>query len=239
MTNAISPDAATDLPVAAMAERFERIPTPTVYDVLDEGGRGDTCVLAHGIKPLVAGTSRAGPAFTVRWVRDPRPVADWRPAALRRIDDYFEPIERGDIIVVDGAGDTATGQWGEMLSTMAWRAGARGVIVDGGTRDTRGILDLPEFEGFSRFSSPIESIGRLRIHEVDVPLSLLGALGRVEVSPGDWMVADDDAVLVVPAALAVEVLDASEALEEIEHASRAELRAGADINDVFRKYGRA
>jgi regulator of RNase E activity RraA len=222
-----------------MAARFEQLPTPTVYDILDERGLGDVCCIAHGIKPLVPGTRRAGPAFTVRWVRDPRPVAEWRPATLRRIGDYFAPIEAGDIVVVDGAGDTSTGQWGEMLSTMSWRSGARGVVVDGGTRDTHGIKDLDGFEGFSRYSSPIESVGRLRMHEVDVPLSLLGALGRVIVTPGDWVVADDDAVLVIPGAMAPEVLEAAEALEEIELASRADLRAGMDINEVFKKYGRA
>lgn len=239
MSHAITDRGPSTPPVLVMAERFERIPTPTIYDVLDERGLGDTCVIAHGIKPLVPGTRRAGPAFTVRWVRDPRTAKTWRPAELRRIGDYFTPIEPGDIVVVDGAGDTATGQWGEMLSTMSWRHGARGVVVDGGTRDTRGILDLDGYEGFSRFSSPIESVGRLRIHEIDVPLSLLGALGRVVVNPGDWVVADDDAVLVVQSDLAVEVLEASEALEEVELQSRADLRGGMDINEVFKKYGRA
>lgn len=225
--------------VAAMAARLEEIPTATIYDVLDERGLGDRCCLDHGIRPLVPGARRAGPAFTVRWVRDPRPAREWRPAMLPRISDYFAPVTPGDIVVVDGGGDDATGQWGEMLSTMSWRAGARGVVVDGGTRDSRGIEAIPGFEAFARYTSPIESLSRLRIHEVDVPLSLVGALGRVAVNPGDWVVADEDAVLVVPDGVVDEVLDAAQALEEIERLSRSELRAGADINEVFRKYGRA
>ena len=230
----------TEVDVADYARRFEAIPSATIYDVMDERGLGDTCCLDHGIRPLVPGMRRTGPAVTVRWVRDPRTAQEWRPAELRRMSDYFDPITAGSIVVVDGAGETGTGQWGEMLSTMAWLRGARGVVVDGGTRDSKGIESLEGFAAFARFTSPIESVKRLRIHEMQAPLLLDGALGaRVLVRPGDWVHADEDAVLVVPHERVTEILEASEALEEIELKARTDLRAGVDINEVFRRYGRA
>ncbi|MCL4231867.1 MAG: dimethylmenaquinone methyltransferase [Dehalococcoidia bacterium] len=226
--------------VTSLAERLECVPSATVYDIMDERGLGQTCVLSHEIRGLRTEASRAGPAFTVRWVRDPRTVRQWRPAGLQRITDYFAPIEPGDIVVVHGADDRSTAHWGEMLSTMAWRHGARGVVIDGGIRDSQGVLSIPDFEPFARYRSPIESIKRMRIHDVDVPLMLEGAFGDyVQVRPGDWILADTDAVLVIPAEIVDEVAVAAEALEEIENKARTELRAGTDIGEVFRKYGRA
>jgi 5-oxopent-3-ene-1,2,5-tricarboxylate decarboxylase / 2-hydroxyhepta-2,4-diene-1,7-dioate isomerase len=226
--------------VVAIAGRFEKIPTATVFDVLAGRGLGAQSCLAPGIRQLTGAGRRAGPAFTVRWVRDPRPAVEWSPPGLRRLSDYFAPIKAGAIVVVDGAHDRTNAHWGDMLSLMAALSGARAVVVDGGVRDTEAIAEIDGFAAYARYTSPVEAIPRLRIHDVDVPVLLRGALQSVVcVRPGDWIVADAEAVIVVPIEHLEDVLVQAEEFEVIEASMRAELRGGASIDDVFRRYRRA
>lgn len=226
-------------PVEEISERFRKIPTPTIFDIMDQRGLGDTCCLSHEISSLRPGAHIAGPAHTIRWVRDPRLRSEWNPPLVPTIADYFTAIKDGDVVVVHGGDDTGAGHWGEMLSTMAWRSGAVGAVVDGGTRDSEGILSLEGFEAFARYTSPIEGASRLRVHAVGVPLLLDGALGmRVVVRPGDWIVGDADGVLVIPSERTEEILVASEELEELEEETRIALRAGQDFNEVYARFGR-
>lgn len=225
--------------VAAIAERFRSIPTSTIFDVMDHRGLGDTSCLSHEISALRPHARIAGPAHTIRWVRDPRLRSEWNPPMLPTIADMFTPIEEGDVVVVSGGDDKGAGHWGEMLSTMAHVSGAVGAVVDGGTRDSEGILAMEGFEAFARYNSPIEGASRLRVHAVGVPLLLDGALGaRVSIRPGDWVVGDPDGVLVIPAERTNEILKASEELEILEDETRQALRAGQDFNEVYAKFGR-
>lgn len=227
--------------VRGLSSRLERIPSATLFDVLDARGLGDRCVLSLQIRPLVPGRQLAGPAHTVRWVRDPRRPEEFpdRPVDAPPISPLFRQLVPGGVIVVDPSGDRACGHWGEMLSMMAQRFGARGAVVDGGTRDSAGIRALDDWAVYTRYTSPIESISRVRIREVGVPLALDGALGGpIRIDPGDWMCADDDAVIVVPAGIVVDILRECEALEQVEEGSRAALVAGEDPDEVFRRYRR-
>lgn len=226
--------------VADTARRFEVVPTDTLFDVLETMGRSEKCCLSHAITPLTLGRTLAGPVVTWRMVRDPRRPTEWTPEALTPLSAHFRAITPGSVMLVDGGGACPYGNWGEMLSIMSRHLGARGAVVDGGTRDSRAIRALDDWAVFSRHTSPIESSGRMRIHEVQVPLALDGALaGPVIVHPGDWVVADEDGIIVVPDQIVDEVLVACEALEEVEAAARDALLAGESIDDVFARYGRA
>ena len=225
--------------IAEVAARLEAIPTDTIYDVLDEFGHGDRCCLSNKITPLVAGRSLAGPVYTVRFTRDPRTTAEWNPPQLPTITSRFEAITPGDVIVVDGGGDRSAGHWGEVLSRIAQQFGARGAVVDGGTRDTRGLAALDDWLLFARYSSPIEAIRRLRVHEVDVPLFLHGALGPVPVHPEDWIVADEDGVVIIPSAELQRVLDRAEVVEQADLQAQLAISAGENIQEVYDRYRRA
>jgi regulator of RNase E activity RraA len=61
--------------------------------------------------------------------------------------------------------------------------------------------------------------------------------GQVAVSPGDFILADEDGAVVIPAALAGQVLEEAEKLTRAEVAIRAELSAGLTLAEALRKYG--
>ncbi len=126
------------------------------------------------------------------------------------------------------------------MSLMARQKGARGVVVCWrSTRDSQGIKRIKNWCTFARYTTPIESMSRNRIQDVGAPIRVSGAFGaRVLVRSGDWIFADDDAVLVISNEIIEAILVESEKLQVLEEKSRVELEAGEDINDVSRRYRR-
>ena len=84
----------------------------------------------------------------------------------------------------------------------------------------------------------MQSIGRWKVTAWQTPVYLPGAtVKRVVVHPGDFVMADVDGAIVVPAALADRVLAEAERLTATEVNIRAELDAGATLEQVLAKYG--
>lgn len=99
----------------------------------------------------------------------------------------------GSVLIIDVAGRMDVGSWGENQSLRAKAAGAAGVIVNGCTRDGRGIerLGLPTF---CLGLSPIKSRWDLETVAFNEPVTI----GRVQIHPGDVIFGDRDGIIVVP-----------------------------------------
>jgi len=226
--------------IESTAERWKRIPSATIFDTLDRMGNPNT-VLSLGIKPLRNDMRVAGPAFTVKGTRDPRhhdEEPDVRPA---KFDDWgmYRAMYPGCVVVIDGGPDEHCGLTGEMMSYQSKQYGARGVVVDGGIRDGPGLLLIPDWPVFVRYTSPIESARRYCYVDFQAPVYLSGTLSRyVRVNPEDWIVGDMDGVIVIPKEISGEVLDRAEEVNRRESASREALRSGVPFDEVFRRYRR-
>ncbi len=105
-------------------------------------------------------------------------------------------------------------------------------MIDGGCRDTRFILD-EGFPVFARHVTPEDSTWRWQVSATQVPVTI----GTVTVSPGDWVVGDDDGVVVVPAAVAEDVLAEAERKTATESAIRRAVREGATPLEAYERYG--
>ena len=118
---------------------------------------------------------------------------------LRALDD----LEKGEVYLCTGSSpDYAL--WGELLSTCAKNRGAAGAVVDGFSRDTKGILSL----GFPVFShGRYAQDQRPRGKVVDFRCSL--TVGGVAVQPGDIVFGDLEGVCVIPRAMEADILHAA------------------------------
>lgn len=95
-----------------------------------------------------------------------------------------------------------------------------------------------KFPVYARYRTPVQSIGRWKVTGWPQPAYLPGATKRhVIVNPGDFVLADVDGVIVVPAALAEQVLVEAERLTATEVKIRAELDAGATLEQVLARHG--
>jgi 4-hydroxy-4-methyl-2-oxoglutarate aldolase len=220
------------------AKRLKALYTAVVYDIMDEMGLPHQC-LDLAIAPLDRSMQVAGPAYTVLAGPDMRERSEMPPNTKLADFGVFTQMYEGCVVVVAAAGERQSGIWGELMSNASRVRGATGVVIDGGIRDARLVREIDGLGVFARYTSPIESLGRSRIHDIEVPISMTGTLtSQVRVDPGDWIFGDEDGVLVIPKDALEEVLAKSEEAKDIEDKVRHEVQAGVPVIDVYNKYGR-
>jgi regulator of RNase E activity RraA len=232
--------AENEIPVIEMTERFNKIATATVFDTMDKMGMPNQ-VLDLDIRPLRDDMHIAGPAFTVRGGRDSRTGKEWQPKEMEG-RNLWKEVYPGCVVVADPglAREGGFGFFGEMTSWHFKHLGVRGIVIDGGIRDRPGLLVIPDWPVFVRYTSPIESHPRWRMYEIQGSIVLTGQLVKqVRIDPGDFIVGDSDSVLVVPKEASVEVLAKAEEIWTREEGSRKDLAAGMPFDEVFKKWGRA
>jgi regulator of RNase E activity RraA len=225
--------------VEEMASRFKKVASASIYDVLDKMGLGNQC-LSLNIKPLRNDMRVSGQAFTVHGLRAIETDEEWQKMKPKFKDwGMFKAMHPHCIVVVNAEKERHCGHWGEMMSYTAKQYGATGIVIDGGIRDGLGLLAIPDWPVFVRYTSPVESAKRWRPQDFQMPIFMSGTLSsQVKVSPGDWVVGDMDGVLIVPQEIAMEVLLRVEEVEDREDKSRRALASGMPIREVYEKYGR-
>lgn len=147
---------------------------------------------------------------------------------FRALDD----LKRDEIYVCTGSSpDYAL--WGELMSTRALHLGAAGAVVDGYSRDTRGILRLG-FPTFSRGAYAQDQRVRGRVIDFRCPLAFPNG---ARIQPGDVLFGDLDGVLVIPSAHLRDIVRA--ALEKVfgENKVAAAIRAGMSTQQAWETYG--
>ena len=201
--------------------------TAVVADVLDALGRRGQVLSGEWRRASGSGLL-VGRAKTTLW--EERDAPDPRPyeLELKAVDD----CRTGDVLVAAAGGSTASGVWGELLSTAAANRGCRGALVDGAVRDVVKMNALG-FTVYARGTCPRDSLHRQRVVAVDVAVEI----GGVTIGPGELLLADDDGVVVVPREVEAEALGQAREKVEAENVVRDAIRAGLAATEAFRKYG--
>ena len=210
-----------------MKERFAAIYTAVLADILDARGYLNQ-TLPPSIRPLEPGMRLAGPAYTVQG--KPAETAD-HDSALRKVLTMLGDVPAGHVAVYACEHDVSA-HLGELSVTSLKARGVAGCVLDGGCRDVRFILD-EGFPVFSRFVTPEDSTWRWELEATQVPVTI----GRVRIELGDWVVGDDDGVVVVPQAIAEEVLTEAEEKALTESEIRAAVRDGLPPLEAYERFG--
>lgn len=211
----------------SMYNEWRTIYTALAADVMDTLGYREQS-LEHTVRPAMAGSAFGGPAVTLDAYQHDEP----HPDPYGKIFEAYDLMNRGDVVVVATNGEVRSGLWGELLSTAAAARGVHAVVTDGLVRDIRLMNDMG-FHCFSRGYSPLDSAGRIVPRDVQVPITCAG----VRIEPGDFILADFEGVVVIPAGILDEVK--SKCLEKLEgeNTVRDELATGRSPRDVFDEYG--
>jgi len=215
----------------SIRKRYLKLDTATVSDVLDALDLPNQGLAAE-FAPYPASAGRmAGRAYTIRG-KMARYAGSGDPRKMQAVDG----AGRGEVTVWSGEGRGVC-FFGELIALGMKRRGCAGSLVDGGIRDI-GWIARQRFPVYARYRTPVQSIGRWRVTAWQVPVDMPGATRkRVRVSPGDFVLADVDGVIVIPQAVTEKVLVEAERLTRKEVRIRRELDRGATLEDVLERYG--
>ena len=207
---------------AVKTKLFKRVSEKDVLKVLKEVSTSNISDAMHragdlrNIKPICAGIKMAGPAFTVRTY-----PGDW--AKTVEAVDMAKP---GQVIVID-AGGLPPAVWGELATHGAIQRKIAGVVIDGAVRDSLEIKKL-KFPVFSRLVTP--SAGEPKgLGEIGKTVTCSG----VKVSPGDWIVGDDDGCVCIPKDKVTEIANRAMGILEQENRLRKEIDRGSTLASVI------
>src|SRR5664279_1120317 len=222
----------TNLPTANsgddLAARLARCYTGVVFDVLRGRGLVD-CVLPPSIVPLDRAMIAAGPVFTVAGRPD---VSVSAHDTLLRWTEFLARAPRGHVVMMQGH-DSERALMGELSAETLQFRGVRGYIVDGGCRDTAFIRRLG-FPVFCDKATPRDIVGAWVPVAYDEPISY----GQVVVRSGDHVLADCDGIVVIPGAIAREVIDEASAAMLTEDKVRAAILSGVDPQQAYLDHGK-
>ncbi len=197
---------------SSVIKRLMRLETALLSDAL-----GKTGAMRHDMKCRSANPRMAGPAATLRI----------HTADILMVGRAISMCPPGHVLVIDGQGELNTALWGILTTDTARRKGLAGVVIDGAIRDWEGIR-RSRFPVFARAVVP-NAGGAQYLGDWNVPVPCAGTV----VAPGDFLVGDEDGVVVVPAARLEPVVELAERIRELERKLAREIRRGRDLAAIL------
>jgi RraA family protein len=193
-----------DRAAAAEIQRLSEVPASVVGDALSR-----MTVMDGGIRLVTRRTSLLGAALPVD-------VRSGDNLAIHRALDEARP---GDVLVVNGHGDTTRALIGDLIGEIMVNAGVAGAVVDGAIRDVHALSEMD----LAVYARAITPAGPFKDGPGTVGAPV--AVGGQVVAPGDLIVGDPDGVVVVPRHRVREVAEAVDGIGEKEEAIRQRILA--------------
>jgi 2-keto-4-pentenoate hydratase/2-oxohepta-3-ene-1,7-dioic acid hydratase in catechol pathway/regulator of RNase E activity RraA len=210
----------------ALRDKLSRVPVAALSGQLRKRGLDDVTI--DGVHALTPGSRFVGTARTLRFVPHREDLFAARGGGQNAQKRAFDAVEEGEVIVIEARGETGSGTLGDILAIRAHARKAVAIVTDGGVRDAEAVaaVGIPVFT-----AGPHPAVlGRRHVPwETDVAIGC----GGTTVEPGDILVGDGDGVIVVPPALAEEVVDAALAQEAEDAWVARQVASGHPVNGLF------
>jgi len=211
-----------------LTERLRACYTGAVHDVLRMMGH-ERVVLPHEIKPIDPTLKLAGPVWTVSGHLD---RTKSRHDTLLGWCTLLSKAPAGHVVVCQPH-NREVALMGELSAQTLAARGVLGYVVDGGSRDTDLVLEQ-RFPVWCSFLTPSDIVARWIPDAYGAPIDI----GGVTISTGDYLLADRDGVVVVPKAIAEEVVRRTEEVVSTESDMRKALIGGMDPIEAYNTYGK-
>jgi regulator of RNase E activity RraA len=178
----------------------------------------------HGLKPLLAGRTICGPAFTVSYA----------PLGVEHatVGDFLDDVPSGGVVVISNQGRTDCTVWGDIMSVTAVSKGIEATVIDGVCRDVDGI-QRESYPVFSRGVYMVTGKDRVFMDSCQEPVTMAGVL----VHPGDLIFGDDSGVLRIPSGAIEEVLETAEQIAAREAEIVTAIREGLSLREARAQNG--
>jgi regulator of RNase E activity RraA len=214
---------------ADLRETLTKVTTATASAMLWRRGYPYTFML--GATPIQRGAKACGRAVTLR-------LGPRRPDLATAEEDRntkdpmwvaIEALQPGDFLVIDCGGDQSGATTGDILAARVKYRGAAGILCDGAIRDAAQIRELV---GLPAWSKGVQGLGfnsTLVSLDWNLPVRAFG----VTVVPGDYILADDDGAVAIPASLAQEIADVCSEQEHKEEFIRGLVQQGVPVSECY------
>ncbi|MFH5879073.1 fumarylacetoacetate hydrolase family protein [Arthrobacter sp. NA-172] len=191
-------------PVTALSpelkKKLESVATATLSSQLRKRGLNNVSI--DGLQATRPERRVVGLARTLRYVPNREDLFTTHGGGFNAQKRAIDSVNEGEILVMEARGEKGTGTVGDILALRAQMRGAAAIITDGGVRDYSAVagLDMPTY-----FANPHPAVLGRRHIPWDTDITI--ACGGATVQPGDIIVADSDGILVIPPAIAGELVD--------------------------------
>jgi len=212
---------AIDQKISIKTKLFKRVTDENIREVLEKVSTANISDALHRqealreIFPITSGTKMVGQAITVRTY-----PGDWAKPV-----EAIDQAEEGDVIVID-AGGVGPAVWGELASHSAKVKKLAGVVIDGAVRDVIEIRQM-KFPVFAKIITPTAGEPK-GFGEIGVPVNICGT----KVFPRDWVIGDDDGVIIIPNKKTVEFTNRAMDVLERENRIRKEIEQGGTLGKL-------
>lgn len=191
-------------------ELLKRVSTPNISDAMHRKGA------MKNIHSICPGTKAVGRAVTVATFE-----GDWAKTV-----EAIDIAKEGDVIVIYN-GSPHVAPWGELATLSCINRKIAGVVIDGAVRDVDDIrrLNFPVFA-----VSIVPNAGEPKgFGEINAEIKC----GGETVKPGDYIVGDDNGVVVVPKERGYEIARRAVEVEKNESRIRDEIIKGKTLSMVL------
>ncbi|MCC9173801.1 fumarylacetoacetate hydrolase family protein [Arthrobacter sp. zg-Y179] len=206
--------------------KLESVATATLSSQMR--ARGLNNVSIDGLTGTRTGRKVVGTARTLRFVPNREDLFKSHGGGYNAQKRAIDSVGDGEILVMEARGEKGTGTLGDILALRAKHNGAAAIITDGGVRDYSTVagIDLPVY-----CANPHPAVlGRKHVPwDTDITI----ACGGATVQPGDIIVADDDGILVIPPAIAEELVEACIKQEHQEQFIAEMVKAGHGVDGLY------
>lgn len=193
-----------------IASILKKVSTANLSDAMHRGGE------LTGFLRVGTPEKMIGKILTVRTY-----PGDWAKPV-----EAIDRAEKGQVLVID-AGGSGPAVWGELATHSAIQKGLGGIVVHGAIRDVEEICRL-KFPAYTKTITPTAGEPK-GFGEIGVPLRIEGKF----IFTGDWIMGDEDGLVVVPQAKAVDIVNRAMDVLERENRIREEIREGGTLSSVM------
>lgn len=191
-------------------ELLKKVSTPNISDAMHRKGA------MRNIRSICPGNKTVGRAVTVQTFE-----GDWAKTV-----EAIDVAGEGDVIVIYN-GSPHVAPWGELATLSCINKGVAGVVIDGAVRDVDDIrrLNFPVFA-----TSIVPNAGEPKgFGEINAEIQC----GGQTVKPGDFIVGDDNGVVVIPKERGYEIARRAVEVEKNERRIRDEIKRGKTLSEVM------